>query len=176
MIVVNSIPVAVVLNGQFVPVSDRARLVAGKLAAPMSVVERFSDSGAVDTAGKTITITRGSHVVRMRIGSFDATIDGVRAHVPLAPFIDGSATFVPLAPVVADFGGRLEYDGRAHVVSITIDATPAPIVSMAPFNPSAPTVAPATPGPVYVTPEPNPSSSAVPLPRRTGIDVIPSRP
>ncbi len=174
MIVV-AIPVAVVLNGRIVPVSEPARLVAGKLAAPLTVLERFADAGGRDEATRTITITRGGHTVVFRVGSFTATIDGVRERVPLAPFVDASTAFVPLAPVVADFGGRLQYDGRTHVVAITFDATPAPITTMVPYDPAAPTVTPATPGPVYITPEPNPSTSATPLPRRTAIPVIPSR-
>lgn len=148
--------VALIVDGSFAPVAPPARLVAGRVVAPAAFVATI--------AARTAE----------RDGLLEAERDGRRCSVA-AWSLEGTP-YVTLAPLARCLGATVAWDARARALSL---AWPAPngLHSPAPFDPTAPSVAPTA----HFTPEPPPptpraTATGSPRPRRTAIPVTPSLP
>jgi hypothetical protein len=159
---ISSAIVTIVLNGAIVPSFAPARIVGGRVVGPlMPVVARMCARVRYQDGDHTVVIDRG----------------GRDLAVPVAFVADG-VPYVALVPIVRAFGGTAEFDPQAKTLAIAL-ADDLPVQTPAPFDPTAPQVAPTT----IFTPEPSPPApratlpgNAVPVPRRTAIPATPSQP
>lgn len=152
--------VTIVVNGTIVPSSTPARIVAGRVVAPLSpIVVRLAARTAYERTGGSVTIER----------------DGVRFVVPVV-YVEDGQPYVELGPVVRGIGGSAAFDSASKTLTIAVDSGGA-IATPAPFDPAAPQVSPT----VVFTPRPPPptprsTETGAPRPRRTAIPVLPSQP
>jgi len=168
--------VIVILNGAIVASAPPAQLLFGHVMAPLiPIVTRFTERAALD--GDTITLVRGDQTCVFHIGSDAYSCGGVAGTLPVAPFGRAGTAYVPLAEVAQAFGGAAEYDPRTRIVAL--DVPPETTLNTpAPFDPSAPSVAPTTvftPTPAPAPRTTSPPDAGTPLPRRTAIPAIPSQ-
>jgi hypothetical protein len=151
--------VTVVVDGALVPSAPQARLIAGRVVAPVGLVARLADSVSVGADG-TVTATRGER----------------RCVAPPAEAGTGEPS-VALGALARCLGAAVSWDGRAKTLALAFPPPAEPLRTHAPFDPSAPQVAPTA----VFTPEPAPPTpraiaTGSPLPRRTAIPVTPSFP
>jgi hypothetical protein len=159
-VVIIASAVTIVVNGTIVASFAPARIVAGRVAAPLTpIVVRLVSRAEYQPATATVVIERF----------------GVRVVVPVL-FVDHALPFVELSPLVRAIGGSAVFDGATKTLSIALPPAP-PISTPAAFDPAAPQVAPTSvftpaPGP----PTPRSTETGVPRPRRTAIPALPSEP
>jgi hypothetical protein len=151
--------VTVLVDGALVPSAPEARLIAGRVVAPVGLVARLADSVEIGPDG-SVTAARGER----------------RCSAPPAEAGSGEAS-VALGPLARCLGAEVTWDGRAKTLGLAFPPPPDPLRTHAPFDPAAPQVAPTA----IFTPEPAPPTpraiaTGSPLPRRTAIPVTPSLP
>lgn len=155
-----SAAVTVIVNGAIVPSVASARIVGGRVVAPVApIVVRLATRIAVDASRSRVAIDG----------------NGARIVVPIV-YTEEDVPYVELAPVVAALGGSDTFDSRSKTLTIVLRPAGG-IATPAPFDPDRPEVAP---NPVF-TPAPPPATpraieSGVPRPRRTAIPAVPSQP
>ena len=128
---------------------------AGRVFVPLRGIFEHLGAGVVYQAG-TINATKGSTTVSLQIGSTQATVNGQRQYLDVAPFIVGATTYVPLRFVAQSLGANVGYDNATRVVAITMPHAP-------PYAPARP-IQPPTPPPsiVYLTAQqPAPGANVV---------------
>jgi hypothetical protein len=151
--------VTIVLNGSIVSGALSARLVAGRVVAPLSpIVVQLATRTAYEPASADVVIER----------------DNRRIVVPVR-FVDDAVPYVELAPIVRGLGGSVAFDARSKTLVIVLSggepiATPSP----APLDLNR-TTAP-TPSPAPLVIQPRPPGPSLPRPRRTAIPAAPSEP
>lgn len=159
----------VVLNGVALPAAPPARVIAGRVVAPvLPIVTRIAERVELDSFGAIVLEGRGMRCV-LHLGSAFATCNDRVNTLGLAPFVAGGVTYIPLSAVVRAFGGDVRFDAASETVSLELGAERA-IYSPAPFDANAPHVAPTaivTPPP----PAPLPTPGESPRPRRTAIPI-----
>ncbi len=112
--------VTIVVNGTIVPSSTPARIVAGRVVAPLSpIVVRLAARTAYERTGGSVTIER----------------DGVRFVVPVV-YVEDGQPYVELGPVVRGIGGSAAFDSASKTLTIAVDSGGA-IATPAPFDPAA---------------------------------------
>lgn len=149
--------VTIVVDGGVVPGAPPARLVDGRVLAPVGLVARLADRVTVTEDG-ALTAQRGERACAVR------TLDG------------GGVRLVVLAPLAACLGAAISWDGASKTLGLAFEA-PRPAGTHPPFDPSAPQVTPTaifTPQPA--PPTPREIATGSPIPRRTAIPVTPSWP
>lgn len=117
---------------------------------------------------------RGLTIV-VRTGRPALDIDGTMVPVAAAPYAALGSTYVPLAPIVRALGGTVTFAARSKTLAAYL-GDPSPLVTMTPFDPSAPRVAPTTLFTPVPATTPRPVLTTIPRPRRTPVPVVPSRP
>jgi hypothetical protein len=148
--------VTVVLDGAPAPSAPPARLVGGRVLAPVPLIARLADRVTVAPDGG-LTAQRGERACIARIvGTEDAPL-------------------VELAPLARCLGAAVSWDPASRTLGLAF----APAVQSRehpPFDPRAPQVTPTT----IFTPEPIRTPRVLvtgsPIPRRTAIPVTPSFP
>jgi hypothetical protein len=140
-------PVTVTVDGRRLAVYVRARILDGRVYAPLSLVRMLVDRMWLED--RTLVVER----------------DGRRARVPLALRFDGDldVSAVAVAPLLRALGDDLHYQPATRTLDVRAPQTP--VASASPFG-GAP-----QPARSVFTPEPagttKPVWSASPLPRRT---------
>lgn len=156
------IVVTVVFQGLPIAALHPAYLREGTVFAPLQpVVTTVARSTSVDARGDVV-VTRGERTARLHIGRDAYELD------------DGTI-YVPLARIVRDLGGSVDYDPVRRVVAIVMPQTGA-LSTPAPYDRTAPTVAPTAVFTVQPTVAPRAMPSGTPRPRRTPVPVVPSYP
>jgi hypothetical protein len=148
--------VTVVLDGAPAPSAPPARLVGGRVLAPIALIARLADRVTVAADGG-LTAQRGE-----------------RACVARTIGAEGAA-FVELAPLARCLGATVSWDAASRTLGLAF-ARAAQSREHPAFDPRAPQVAPTT----IFTPEPVRTPRVLvtgsPIPRRTAIPVTPSFP
>lgn len=140
-------PVTVTVEGRRLAVYVRARILDGRVYAPLSLVRMLVDRMWLED--RALVVER----------------DGRRARVPLALRFDGDmdVSAVAIAPLLRALGDDLHYQSATRTLDVR--APQVPVASASPFagapQPARPVF---TPEPVRT---PKPVWSASPLPRRT---------
>jgi len=141
-------PVTVVVDGRKLAVYEPARIVDGRIYAPLSLVRMLVDRMWLD--GAALHVERNGRSARIAFT------------LRFAGSVDVSS--VALAPLLRALGDGVRYSGRTRRLEVRTPST-LPVVSASPFTgvlPSARRVF--TPEPVAT---PRPVWSGSPLPRRT---------
>jgi hypothetical protein len=147
-----AIAVAISIDGHPVCAYLQAYLLDGRVFAPVSpLLTRLADR--IWLEGNRLIVQRSGRSVTI---------------VLLArPQQNLSGIFVAAGPLLRRLGEGVRYDAREHRLDVTTPV--ATVATPSPFNPAAPSAAPAqvfTPAPV---PTPRPVWTGTPLPRRTPI-------
>ena len=113
--------VAVQINGSTIDFDVPAQIIGGRIMVP--VREIFESLGAVvnwDDITQTISATKGSDTIVMKINSNIMTINGqaVNSALDVPPTIVGGRTMVPVRAVADAFGCSVNWDASANLVSI----------------------------------------------------------
>ena len=149
--------VTILVDGSFVPSVPPAALVGGRVVVPPTLMSRFVEQVDVAPDG----------VVTARHGSLRCSQRALPQSDP---------PLVALAPLARCLGATVAWDNRTKTLAIAFDGAAA-VVTMPPYDPNAPRVAPTS----VFTPEPRPPTpraiaTGEPRPRRTAIPVVPSWP
>lgn len=152
--------VTIVVNGAIVSSAASARVVNGRVVAPLDpIVIRLATRAVYDPAAATVAIERG----------------GRRIIVPVT-FVENDVPYIELGAAVRRIGGSVAFDSPTKTLSIVLAAASV-ISTPAPFDRSV-RQADAT---TVFTPAPPPATprgveTGLPRPRRTAIPVVPSQP
>ncbi|SFM42353.1 Cysteine-rich secretory protein family protein [Paenibacillus sp. 1_12] len=114
--------VGVEINGKFVTLNPKAKIVDGSTFIPLrGVFEELNSQLLWNGKEQSVTITRGTTKVKLTIGSKIAYIDGTKVTLSSAPFtIDGS-TYVPLRFASEAIGADVKWDQANYVAKITTE-------------------------------------------------------
>lgn len=83
------------------------------------VIEAMGGTVAWDSATKTVTLTRGTEMLNLRIGTGYAWDTFDTYPLDSAPVIINGRTLLPVRAVVEYFGGSVSWDGTLKAVTIT---------------------------------------------------------
>jgi hypothetical protein len=117
--------VSVTLNGSPVMLNPAPQERAGRVFVPLrGVFERLGASVVYQDG--TINAQGNNHSVSLHIGSTQATVDGQKQTLDVAPFIIGASTYVPLRFVSQALGANVNYDASNRIVALSENAGPPP--------------------------------------------------
>jgi hypothetical protein len=109
--------VAVVVNGQQMNFDQPPVVQAGRVFVPMRAI--FEQLGAsVVYANGEINATGAGNTVSLTIGSTQASVNGQRVTLDVAPFLIGSRTLVPLRFVAQSLGASVNWNDSDATVTI----------------------------------------------------------
>jgi hypothetical protein len=118
-----ALAVGVTVNGQAVTLNPPPIERAGRVFVPLRGV--FGQLGAsVVYANGVINATGNGSTISLKIGSTDATVNGVSRPLDVAPFIVGASTYVPLRFVSQALGAGVNFDGTNQIVALTTANAP----------------------------------------------------
>ena len=118
LVVSPAVALTVSVNGQTATLSPPPIERAGRIFVPLRGVFEKLGASVVYQAG-IINATGNGHRISLKIGSSQATVDGVAQTVDQAPFIVGASTYVPLRFVSQALGAGVNYDGTNKIVALT---------------------------------------------------------
>lgn len=145
----------VLIDGVPIPTSHPACLLAGRVMAPLvPIVSRLARVASVGPDG-SVELEENHRRVTLEMGRRAFEIDQI--------------VYVPLASVAKALGARIAYDKRTRTVSVLLE--PVMLATMAPYDPTAPHVAPTTVFTPLPSPTPRPTVTGIPAPRRTPVEV-----
>ena len=110
-------PVAITIDGKNVEFSPAAVERGGRVFVPLRGVFQYLGASVVYDAG-TINATMIDRTVSLKLGSSDATVNGVPQQLDAPPFLIGQDTYVPLRFVSQALGATVQYDGQRRQVAI----------------------------------------------------------
>ena len=82
----------------------------------------FEASVQWDNTNQEVTIITNQHILKLKIGSKSAWLDGKEIIMDVAPFIRNSRVFVPLRFLGESFGAKVDYDNATRTISILYPA------------------------------------------------------
>jgi hypothetical protein len=88
-----------------------------------AIVEAMGGSADWDAAEQKVTLRLGGQVVEMVIGSRDIAVNGARATMDVAPYIDNNRTFLPIRFVTENLGASVEWISDSRQVVVTYPKT-----------------------------------------------------
>lgn len=99
---------------------DGGKLVNNRTLVPLrSIFEELGAGVKYNAKDKTITATKGSTTVWLKIGSKTAKINNKAITIDVAPQIYNGSTFVPLRFIGDSFGVKIEWDAKAEAAILT---------------------------------------------------------
>ncbi|WP_160035009.1 stalk domain-containing protein [Paenibacillus sp. An7] len=112
--------IMVTIDGNELAVNQSPVMKQGNVSVPMrDIFEALGADVKWDQKTSTITATRGSKEVILRIGSKLAYIDGVKATLSVEPAIINGSTMVPIRFVAEALGAKVTWDNESQTVIIT---------------------------------------------------------
>jgi N-acetylmuramoyl-L-alanine amidase len=114
-------PAALSVDGQQI-ISDvpPVTTAAGKAYVPIrAVAEGLGGSAAYDAKSGNVIVIRGHDVLRMKVGSVNAKLNGNKMTLKKPPFVVRGRAMVALGVVKRAFGSVVAYDGRASTIDVT---------------------------------------------------------
>ena len=116
--------VIVVLDGKTLAFEVAPQIINSRTMVPLRAI--FEAMGAKvewDGATQTVTATKDSTVVILKIGSTSPTVNGKVVAIDQPGVIVNGRTLAPLRFVAEAFGGEVMWDGATQTVSITMPGT-----------------------------------------------------
>ncbi len=116
--------IAVTIDGQKVSFPDAQPLLkSGRTLVPVRFVsEKLGAVVAWDQASQTVTITKGSDTINMKIGNTTVTKNGNTSKIDVAPIVSNGRTMVPLRFVSEQLGVYVEWKQATSTVVIMTNA------------------------------------------------------
>ncbi|HXP94022.1 MAG TPA: copper amine oxidase N-terminal domain-containing protein [Candidatus Binatia bacterium] len=114
-------PAALSVDGQRI-VSDvpPVTTAAGRAYIPIrAVAEGLGGAANYDAKSGNVVVTRGSDVLRMKVGSVNAKLNGKQMTLKRAPFVVRGRAMVGLNVVKRAFGSVVAYDARDRKIDVT---------------------------------------------------------
>jgi hypothetical protein len=114
-----STPATIVVDGQRIA-SDVAPVTTphGAFLPLRAVAEAAGAETAFDPATGTVTVRRGSDVLRMRTGSRHAQLNGRAITLAHAPFVVNGRTMVASTTIAHAFGSTVSFDAKRDRVNV----------------------------------------------------------
>ncbi|MGE5486081.1 MAG: glycosyl hydrolase family 18 protein [Ignavibacteriales bacterium] len=96
-----------------------AALIDGELLLPVAAVHDLMDQSVTwDEPSKSIIVTTGSKVMRMRTGELEAFVNGKPARLSIAPTLLDGQPYVPADPLSRLLGFTVTHDRQANTVAV----------------------------------------------------------
>lgn len=112
--------IMVTIDGNELAVNQSPVMKQGNVSVPMrDIFEALGADVKWDQKTSTITATRGSKEVILRIGSKLAYIDGVKVTLSVEPAVINGSTMVPIRFVAEALGAKVTWDNESQTVIIT---------------------------------------------------------
>ncbi|MDQ6422456.1 copper amine oxidase N-terminal domain-containing protein [Paenibacillus sp. LHD-117] len=128
-----SIPVSAAAASSYTPVgieidSEKleveAYLVSGRTLVPLrAIFEKLQAEVKWEQATKTVTATKGSTVIELRINDVTASVNKKKVTLDVPPMLINQATFVPLRFVSEALGAEVAFDEKRKAVTISTTAS-----------------------------------------------------
>ncbi|GEM_PF-2454887 len=83
-----------------------------------AIMEKFGATVDWDEETQSITITKGSNVIKMQLGSNIITVNGRIIEIDVAPTTYNDRTMVPLRVIAENFGMNVDWDEGSQTVLI----------------------------------------------------------
>jgi len=133
--------ISVTTNGQPVVFADQNPLIVnGRTLVPVAgVFQALGFETAWDGSAQQVTITRGSDMIILTIGSASFTANGANHALDVPAQIIGGRTMLPIAAVVRSVGYEVDWDGGTRTVLISAAPTVATALVPTPAALPAPT-------------------------------------
>jgi len=108
-----------VLNGKQFQMDVSPEIVAGRTFVPIRVVaESFEATVEWNATLKEVTITQQEKIIKLRIGSKEASVDGKLYVLEAAPYIKSGRTMVPIRFISEAIGLTVSWDSKTKTVTI----------------------------------------------------------
>jgi plastocyanin len=116
----------VLLDGDNLSEAQSAHIVNNRIFLPYrAFAEKLGGTVAYDPAVKSVTVTNGSNVYVLTIGSKIAVVNGVQVTLDVPAQLIGNSTYVPVRFLAENMGVKVGYDHAARTVSLNTNATSA---------------------------------------------------
>jgi hypothetical protein len=116
------------LNGKFIdtfkgrPQEKILMLKDGRLfVGARDIFEQLNATVSWDSDAQTITVKKQQTTVRLKIGSYTASVNGKEIALDQVPFIDGGYTFVPLRFISESVNAKVSWDDKRRIASIDVE-------------------------------------------------------
>lgn len=113
-------PAALSIDGQQI-VSDVPPVTTnGKAYVPIrAVAEGLGGTASYDAKSGNVVVIHGSDVLRMKVGSVHAKLNGNKMTLRRAPFVVRGRAMVGLPVLARAFGSVVAYDSRERTIDVT---------------------------------------------------------
>ncbi len=113
-------PAALSVDGQRIVSDVPPVTAAGRAYVPIrAVAEGLGGATNYDAKSGNVVVTRGADVLRMKVGSLDAKLNGKELTLKRAPFVVRGRAMVGLNLVKRAFGSVVAYDARDRKIDVT---------------------------------------------------------
>jgi hypothetical protein len=124
LLLVFSVPavasVNISVNGNKYQPSTTPQIQEGTTLAPLYMIERIAGA-TVTQSGEAITIQKNNTIMRLEVGSTQATLDNDQIMLPQAPIQVNGETMLPLRAVLEGLGANVDWAGENRTVLISFE-------------------------------------------------------
>ncbi|RXJ01646.1 hypothetical protein DS745_09195 [Anaerobacillus alkaliphilus] len=114
-----STSIKVEIDGEIIKFDQPATTIAGRTMVPMrKIFEELDSTVHWDAKTQTITASRGSKKITLKIGSKTATVNGQRLTLDVTPQVVKGRTLVPLRFISEALGAKVDWNSQTKTVSI----------------------------------------------------------
>lgn len=111
--------IKVFLNGEEMPLAQEVKSANNVVMLPLKEISNnFGYDVIWDSQTGVIEIHDGSYVVKLKVGSKEADVNGKRIELPVTPKSFNGTTYVPLRFIGEAMDMRVKWDGKKKEVSI----------------------------------------------------------
>lgn len=117
--------IKILIDGKELKVNMAPVMENNRVMVPMRAI--FQELGANviwDAKTRSITATKGKTVIKLKVDSKQATINGKPVTLDVAPFIQSGTTFVPTRFVSEALGVDVKWDDKKRIVSLQLPKPP----------------------------------------------------
>jgi hypothetical protein len=124
LLLVFSVPavasVNISVNGNKYQPSTTPQIQEGTTLAPLYMIERIAGA-TVTQSGEAITIQKNNTIMRLEVGSTQATLNNDQIILPQAPIQVNGETMLPLRAALEGLGANVDWAGENRTVLISFE-------------------------------------------------------
>lgn len=114
----NAVPITI--DGKKMLLNFPATIINGRTLVPVKdIFESFGCNVEWDGSTQTITGKKGQTVIKLKVNSKDAYVNGTKLLLDVPPMLRSNRTLVPLRFISESFGAKVEWDQSKNEVCIT---------------------------------------------------------